>query len=331
MSNCCIFAGQGAQTPGMGKDFAEADAEAMALFDKANAVLGFDLKKICFEGPAEELTKSNICQPAIFVTSYAAYMALQKVRKTDFACAAGLSLGEWGALCVAGVLDFDSTLKVLEARGRFMQEACEAAPSGMIAIVGASAEQLAALCEKTGCTVGEHQFVRAAGAVRLEGGDSQCGRCREGARNQACDSAGDSGGFPLAVHGACAREARARSRHRDIQCAEDSGSLECHGQAPLERSRDDKGDNARTGDRHDKLGGGCGGREGARVLAVRRVRPRQGTFGARQEDRRVACDVQCGGCRQPWRNRSGSRLRPRLIYTKQRKANTWQTSRVKWR
>ena len=94
MSDCCIFAGQGAQTPGMGKDFAEADAETMALFDKANAVLGFDLKKICFEGPAEELTKSNVCQPAIFVTSYAAYLALQKARKTDFACAAGLSLGE---------------------------------------------------------------------------------------------------------------------------------------------------------------------------------------------------------------------------------------------
>ena len=126
-----MFAGQGAQVPGMGKDFAEADAEAMALFDKANAVLGFDLKKICFEGPAEELTKSNVCQPAIFVTSYAAYLALQ----------------------TAGVLDFDSTLKVLEARGRFMQEACEATPSGMIAIVGASADQLKALCEKTGCTV----------------------------------------------------------------------------------------------------------------------------------------------------------------------------------
>ena len=135
-----MFAGQGAQVPGMGKDFAEADAEAMALFDKANAVLGFDLKKICFEGPAEELTKSNICQPAIFVTSYAAYLALQKRRPTEFACAAGLSLGEWGALCAAGVLDFDSTLKVLEARGRFMQEACEATPSGMIAIVGATGE-----------------------------------------------------------------------------------------------------------------------------------------------------------------------------------------------
>lgn len=153
MSECCIFAGQGAQTPGMGRDFAEADAEVMALFDKANAVLGFDLKKVCFEGPAEELTKSNICQPAIFVTSYAAYLSLRKKRPTDFACAAGLSLGEWGALCAAGVLDFDATLTVLEARGRFMQEACEAAPGGMIAIVGATPEQLAELCAKTSCTV----------------------------------------------------------------------------------------------------------------------------------------------------------------------------------
>ena len=150
---CCVFAGQGAQVPGMGKDFAEADPEIMALFDKANAVLGFDLKKICFEGPAEELTKSNICQPAIFVTSYAAYLTLKKRKEVAFDCAAGLSLGEWGALCAAGVLDFDSTLKVLEARGRFMQEACEATPSGMIAIVGATEEQLAALCEATGCTV----------------------------------------------------------------------------------------------------------------------------------------------------------------------------------
>ena len=137
----------------MGKDFAEADAEVMSLFDKADSILGFDLKKICFEGPAEELTKSNICQPAIFVTSYAAYLSLKKRKNVDFDCAAGLSLGEWGALCAAGVLDFDSTLKVLEARGRFMQEACEAQPSGMIAIVGASAEQLSELCAKTGCTV----------------------------------------------------------------------------------------------------------------------------------------------------------------------------------
>jgi [acyl-carrier-protein] S-malonyltransferase len=99
------------------------------------------------------LTKSNVCQPAIFVVSYAAFLSLRKRRDVQFSCAAGLSLGEWGALCAAGVLDFDSTLKVLEARGRFMQEACEAVPSGMIAIVGATGEQLSALCEATGCTV----------------------------------------------------------------------------------------------------------------------------------------------------------------------------------
>jgi len=153
MADCCIFAGQGSQVPGMGKDFAESDAELMALFDKANGVLGFDLKRICFEGPAEELTKSNVCQPAIFVTSYAAFLSFQKRHPAPFAAAAGLSLGEWGALCAAGVLDFDSTLKVLEARGRFMQEACEATPSGMIAIVGATPAQLDELCAKTGCTV----------------------------------------------------------------------------------------------------------------------------------------------------------------------------------
>ena len=151
--SCCMFAGQGAQVPGMGRDFAEADAEARGFYEQANATLGFDLAKICFEGPAEELTKSNVCQPAIFVTSFAAYTLFRKRTGADFACAAGLSLGECGALCAAGVLDFDATLKVLEARGRFMQEACEATPSGMVAVVGATPDQLAALCEKSGCTV----------------------------------------------------------------------------------------------------------------------------------------------------------------------------------
>ncbi len=153
MGKCCIFAGQGAQVPGMGMDFAQADPEIMSFFDKADKVLGFGLKKICFEGPAEELTKSNVCQPGIFVVSWAAYTALQKKANVQFSCAAGLSLGEWGALTAAGVLDFESTLKVLEARGRFMQEACEAVPSGMLAIVGATPEQLEELCAKSSCTV----------------------------------------------------------------------------------------------------------------------------------------------------------------------------------
>ena len=149
----CVFSGQGAQVPGMGKDFA-ADADAAALFARANAVLGFDLAKVCFEGPAEELTRSNICQPAIFTVSVAAFRTLQKrCPQVTFQMAAGLSLGEWTALHVAGVLDFESALKVLEARGRFMQQACEEQASGMISIMGASGEQLQTICEKAGITV----------------------------------------------------------------------------------------------------------------------------------------------------------------------------------
>jgi len=146
----CVFAGQGAQAPGMGKDFAAAP-EIAALFNRANGVLGFDIAKLCFEGPAEELTKSNICQPGIFTMSVAAFRAFQKKHPAvTFNMAAGLSLGEWTALHVAGVLGFDETLRVLEARGRFMQEACSAQPSGMISVMGATAEQLDAICAKAG-------------------------------------------------------------------------------------------------------------------------------------------------------------------------------------
>ena len=194
MSDCCVFAGQGAQVPGMGRDFAEADATAMELFDKANAVLGFDLKTVCFEGPAEALTKSNVCQPAICVTGYAAYLALQKRRATPFAAAAGLSLGEWGALCAAGVLDFDATLTVLEARGRFMQEACEATPSGMIAIVGASPAQLDELCAKTGCTPAN---INSAAQVVLSGDKAQIATAATTAKELGIKRA-----IPLATAGA---------------------------------------------------------------------------------------------------------------------------------
>ena len=195
MSDCCVFAGQGAQVPGMGRDFAEADATAMELFDKANAVLGFDLKTVCFEGPAEALTKSNVCQPAIFVTSYAAYLALQKRRATPFAAAAGLSLGEWGALCAAGVRDLDATLTALEARGRFMQESCEATPSGMIAIVGASPAQLDELCAKTGCTPAN---INSAAQVVLSGDKAQIATAATTAKELGITRA-----IPLATAGAC--------------------------------------------------------------------------------------------------------------------------------
>ncbi len=149
----CIFTGQGAQAPGMGKDLA-GDSEIAVLFESANGVLGFDLAKICFEGPAEELTRSNICQPAIFTVSVAAFRAFQKrCPGVSFKMAGGLSLGEWTALHVAGVLDFESALRVLEARGRFMQQACEEQPSGMISIMGATPEQIQTLCDRADISV----------------------------------------------------------------------------------------------------------------------------------------------------------------------------------
>ena len=153
IDNVCVFAGQGAQAPGMGKDLA-ADPEVAALFGRANAALGFDIATLCFEGPAEELTKSDICQPAIFTVSVAAFRAFQKrFPSVSFAMAGGLSLGEWTALHVAGVLDFDDALRVLEARGRFMQQACEEQPSGMVSVMGATPEQIAELCGTCGITV----------------------------------------------------------------------------------------------------------------------------------------------------------------------------------
>ena len=149
-----VFSGQGAQFAGMGKDLAEADPDIMALYDRANEVLGFDLKAVCFEGPAEALTKSDVCQPAIFTTSMACLAAFKKAHPAVTAeCLAGLSLGEWTALCAAGVLGFEDTLKILRARGTFMQEACDANPGGMLSVMGATDEQLAGLCEAAGISI----------------------------------------------------------------------------------------------------------------------------------------------------------------------------------
>lgn len=145
-----VFAGQGAQFVGMGKDLAETYPECMALFNKADEVLGYEISKICFEGPVEELTKSNHCQPAIFVTSIACYNALcREVEGLSFKGAAGLSLGEWSALHIAGALTFEDTMRVLEARGRFMQEACEEHDGAMVSVIGLSFDKLNEICSET--------------------------------------------------------------------------------------------------------------------------------------------------------------------------------------
>ncbi|HMO03288.1 MAG TPA: ACP S-malonyltransferase [Kiritimatiellia bacterium] len=146
-----LFPGQGAQSVGMGKSFAEAYPAARALYDRAAQILGYDLASISFDGPIEKLTVSAHAQPAIFVASVAAWQAV-KAKFPGLAphALAGLSSGEWTALHLAGVLSFDATLKVLEARGRLMQEACEQRPGSMLSVLGAEDSQLQALCDATG-------------------------------------------------------------------------------------------------------------------------------------------------------------------------------------
>jgi [acyl-carrier-protein] S-malonyltransferase len=133
----------------MGQGFAEADPEARALFDRASSVLGYDLAKVCFEGPADELTASDRAQPAIFLVSVAAYEALKKARPDlAFAATAGLSSGEWCALYVAGVVSFEDAVRVLEARGRFMQVACKQQPGSMLSVIGLPMDTLKEICAK---------------------------------------------------------------------------------------------------------------------------------------------------------------------------------------
>jgi [acyl-carrier-protein] S-malonyltransferase len=142
-----VFAGQGAQFVGMGRDLAEAYPECGLLFEKADSVLGYGLSKLCFEGPEQELARSDHCQPAIFVTSMACYGALRvEAGEPGFAAAAGLSLGEWSALHAAGALSFEAALRLLEARGRFMQEACEMQEGGMVSIIGLTPDRLREIC-----------------------------------------------------------------------------------------------------------------------------------------------------------------------------------------
>jgi [acyl-carrier-protein] S-malonyltransferase len=146
-----VFAGQGAQVVGMGKDLAAAFPEARQWFDRANAALGYDLARICFEGPPEELTKTENAQPGIFVVSWVAWELLRtRVPSLKAEAAAGLSLGEFTALTAAGSFSFEAGLRVVRQRGRFMQDACDATKGGMAAIVGLDEGPTREVCAQAG-------------------------------------------------------------------------------------------------------------------------------------------------------------------------------------
>lgn len=138
MKTALLFSGQGAQAVGMGKDLAAAHPVAAELFSKAAGILGYSLSQIAFEGPAEELTKTSVCQPALYTHGLAVLSVLrEKVPGLSFDAAAGLSLGEFTAHAAAGTFGFETGLRLVDQRSRFMQEACESTEGGMAAIIGA--------------------------------------------------------------------------------------------------------------------------------------------------------------------------------------------------
>ncbi len=142
MKHAYVFPGQGAQSVGMGKDLYEQNAEAKALFDKANEILGFRITDLMFAGTPEDLKQTKVTQPAVFLHSVAMAKALGV--KPD--AVAGHSLGEFSALVVSGALSFEDGLRLVSKRAMAMQAACEAVPGTMAAILGMADEQVEAIC-----------------------------------------------------------------------------------------------------------------------------------------------------------------------------------------
>ncbi|MFI3292537.1 MAG: ACP S-malonyltransferase [Rikenellaceae bacterium] len=145
MKNGYVFPGQGAQSIGMGKDLYDNNAEAKALFERANEVLGFRITDIMFEGTNEELKQTNVTQPAVFLHS----VIMAKALGVNPDAVAGHSLGEFSALVVAGVLSFEDGLTLVSKRAQAMQAACEAVPGTMAAVLGLADDVVEGICEAT--------------------------------------------------------------------------------------------------------------------------------------------------------------------------------------
>lgn len=162
-----LFSGQGAQSVGMGKDLAAEFPAAAALFEKADSILGYPLSRIAFEGPTEELTKTSVCQPALYVHGLACLAVLkEKLPALEFHATAGLSLGEFTAHAAAGTFDFETGLRLVDKRARAMQEACEASTGGMAAIIGGEEDRVRELAAAADVDVAN---INAPGQIVLSG------------------------------------------------------------------------------------------------------------------------------------------------------------------
>lgn len=177
-----IFPGQGAQFSGMGKNLYDTNAAAQALFEQANAILGFELTKIMFEGTDEELKQTNVTQPAIFLHSVVLASTISDFSPDQVA---GHSLGEFSALVAAGALSFEDGLKLVAQRAAAMQRACELNPSTMAAVLGLEDALIAQICASVANEVvvaanfncpgqvvisGSYEGVRLAGELLKEAG-----------------------------------------------------------------------------------------------------------------------------------------------------------------
>jgi [acyl-carrier-protein] S-malonyltransferase len=145
-----LFAGQGAQAVGMGKDLASEFPAAADLFRRADEVLGRKLSEIAWNGPLEELTRTSNCQAALYVHGLACLTVLREVAGVfPVTAAAGLSLGEWTAHAAAGTFLFEDGLRLVEQRGRFMEAACDATSGAMAAMIGSDESAVRALAADT--------------------------------------------------------------------------------------------------------------------------------------------------------------------------------------
>ena len=186
-----LFAGQGSQYIGMGKDLYDSFPRSKEVFDKADRILGFPLSKLCFEGPQEELTKTNNSQPAILTFSIAAFEA-GKFPEARFL--AGLSSGEYSALVVAGSISFEDAVYLLRQRGHFMEEEAEKKPGKMLAVIGLESSLLKQVCIETGTEIANFNCP---GQIVISGGASEILKAQSLAKAKGAKLA-----IPLEVNGA---------------------------------------------------------------------------------------------------------------------------------
>ena len=179
-----VFPGQGAQFPGMGKELYENNAQAKALFDKANEILGFDITKIMFEGTAEELKQTKVTQPAVFLHS----VILAKVMGIEPAAVAGHSLGEFSALVAAEALSFEDGLRLVAKRAMAMQKCCESQPGGMAAILNLDDSVVEQVCSEIDGVVVAANY-NCPGQLVISGDDSSvdlaCSKLKEAGARRA--------------------------------------------------------------------------------------------------------------------------------------------------